>query len=41
MIADIAFRRAQDRDFQGGDPLTDWAEAERELNETLFSSADG
>jgi chromosome partitioning protein len=37
MIAEIAFRRAQDRGFQGGDPETDWIEAERELNQTLTS----
>jgi chromosome partitioning protein len=40
MIADIAFRRAQERGFEGGDPETDWVEAERELDETLFSNAD-
>ena len=41
MIAEIAFRRAQDRGFQGGDPETDWVEAERELNESLMSGVGG
>jgi chromosome partitioning protein len=41
MIAEIAFRRAQDRGFQGGDPETDWIEAERELNESLMSTMSG
>lgn len=38
MIAEIAFRRAQERGFQGGNPETDWMEAERELNESLMST---
>jgi len=37
MIADIAFRRAQDRGFEGGDPKMDWVEAEREVNELIMS----
>jgi len=41
MIAEIAFRRAQDRGFDSGDPLTDWVEAERELNESLMSGVGG
>ncbi len=41
MIAEIAFRRAQDRGFQDGDPLTDWLEAEHELDESLISSVGG
>jgi len=41
MIADIAFQRAQDRGFEGGDPETDWVEAERELEASLMSGADG
>lgn len=41
MIAEIAFRRAQERGFQGGDAETDWVEAERELNESLMSTMSG
>ena len=41
MIAEIAFRRGHDRGIQGGDPLTDWVEAEHELSETFTSSMGG
>lgn len=40
MIAEIAFRRAQERGFEGGDPEADWVEAEREFNESLMSGVD-
>jgi multidrug resistance efflux pump len=31
MIAEAAYFRAQKRNFKGGDPETDWIEAEKEL----------
>ena len=31
MIAEAAYYRALQRGFQGGDPVDDWLEAEREL----------
>jgi hypothetical protein len=31
MIAEAAYFRAQKRNFKGGDPVTDWIEAEREI----------
>jgi chromosome segregation ATPase len=39
MIAEAAYRRAQQRDFQGGDPVNDWLEAEREVDRMLSESA--
>jgi hypothetical protein len=35
MIAEAAYYRALDRNFQGGDPVTDWLVAEREINQRL------
>jgi hypothetical protein len=35
MIAEAAYFRAQKRDFIDGDPLADWLEAEREIDEML------
>ena len=32
LIAETAYRHAQERGFQGGDPMTDWVEAEREVD---------
>ncbi|MGI9259428.1 MAG: ParA family protein [Gammaproteobacteria bacterium] len=34
LIAAAAYRRAEERGFQGGDPSLDWIEAEREVDET-------
>lgn len=31
MIAEAAYFRAEKRNFKGGDPVTDWIEAEREI----------
>lgn len=33
LIAELAYQRALARGFQGGDPMEDWMEAERELND--------
>jgi hypothetical protein len=35
MIAEAAYFRALDRNFQGGDPVTDWLVAEHEINQRL------
>lgn len=35
MIARAAYRHAQERGFAAGDPLTDWLEAEREVDDRL------
>ena len=35
MIADAAYFRAEQRRFQGGDPLADWLEAEAQINRML------
>jgi hypothetical protein len=32
MIADAAYFRAEQRGFQGGDPLRDWLQAEAEVD---------
>lgn len=39
MIARAAYRHAQERAFAPGDPLTDWLEAEREVDEWLERGA--
>src|ERR671911_622874 len=31
MIAEAAYFRAEKRNFKGGDPVTDWIEAEKEI----------
>lgn len=36
MIAEAAYYRALRRGFSGGDPVTDWLAAEREINERLM-----
>jgi DNA anti-recombination protein RmuC len=38
MIADAAYFRAEQRGFQGGDPLNDWVEAEAEVDARLRNS---
>lgn len=35
MIAEAAYYRALDRNFQGGDPIRDWLMAEHEVNQRL------
>lgn len=35
LIAETAYRRAEMRGFAHGDPVTDWLEAEREIDERL------
>ncbi len=32
LIAEAAYRRAEERGFVGGDPVADWLEAEREVD---------
>ena len=34
LIAAAAYRRAEERGFQGGDPSQDWLDAEREIDQT-------
>lgn len=38
MIAREAYLRAEQRGFQGGDPMTDWLEAEEEIDLLLNKS---
>ena len=40
MIAERAYLRAELRGFQGGDPVQDWLEGEREVDALLSRSAD-
>jgi len=40
MIAERAYLRAELRGFQGGDPLEDWLEGEKEVDALLSQSAD-
>jgi len=35
MIAQEAYLRAEKRGFNGGDPMMDWLEAEKEVNNTV------
>ena len=35
MIAEAAYLRAQQRGFEGGDPVADWLVAETEINKSL------
>jgi len=35
MIAESAYRRAERRGFEGGDPFADWLESEREVDALL------
>jgi hypothetical protein len=39
MIAETAYRRAERRGFQGGDPVADWLESEKEVDALLRRSA--
>jgi len=39
MIAEAAYYRALRRGFHGGDPVTDWLAAEREINERLMRAS--
>lgn len=38
MIAEAAYFRAEQRGFNGGDPMVDWVEAEAEINARLCSA---
>jgi DUF2934 family protein len=40
MIAESAYRRAEARGFEGGDPMQDWLEGEREVDALLSRAAD-
>jgi hypothetical protein len=40
MIAESAYLRAEARGFQGGDPLQDWLEGEKEVDALLSRAAD-
>ena len=40
MIAESAYLRAEARGFQGGDPMQDWLEGEREVDALLSRAAD-
>ena len=40
LIAEAAYFRAQARGFEGGDPETDWLEAEREVDQAIGEAAD-
>ena len=40
MIAERAYLRAELRGFQGGDPVEDWLQGEKEVDELLSQSAD-
>ncbi len=35
MIEESAYFRAQERDFQGGDPIADWLLSEKEVDKLL------
>jgi hypothetical protein len=35
LIAEAAYERAQRRGFKGGDPVTDWLEAEQDIDARL------
>jgi hypothetical protein len=40
MIAEAAYRRAERRGFEGGDPVADWLDSEKEVDALLSRSAD-
>lgn len=40
MIAELAYLRAERRGFDGGDPLVDWLEGEREVDRLLTRRPD-
>lgn len=39
LIAEAAFFRAEVREFRGGDPVQDWLEAEKEIDQALRDNA--
>lgn len=39
-IAEAAYFRALSRGFEGGDPVADWLDAEREVDKSLASESD-
>ena len=39
MIAEAAYYLAERRDFQGGDPIQDWLEAEAEIDHRLMGAS--
>jgi hypothetical protein len=40
LIAESAYRRAEQRGFQGGDPMQDWLDGEKEVDALLSRAAD-
>jgi hypothetical protein len=40
LIADAAYRRAEQRGFDGGDAVADWLESEKEVDALLSRAAD-
>jgi Protein of unknown function (DUF2934) len=40
LIAERAYLRAEGRGFEGGDPIIDWLESEREVDALLSQDAD-
>lgn len=40
LIAEAAYFRAVSRGFAGGDPVADWLDAEREVDQSLNKAAD-
>ena len=40
MIAESAYLRAESRGFQGGDPVQDWLDGEKEVDALLSRAAD-
>lgn len=40
MIAEFAYLRAEQRGFHMGDPVADWLDSEREVDELLSSGVD-
>ena len=40
MIAEAAYYRAERRRFQNGNPIQDWLEAEREIDQVYFRAAE-
>ena len=40
LIAEAAYFRAQARGFEGGDPIADWLDAEREVDQSIGDIAD-
>ncbi len=40
MISESAYRRAEARGFEGGDPVRDWLDGEKEVDALLSRAAD-